>query len=99
VKLLVTAQAASDLDEIENYIGADNPRAAVNFISQITENFGLLADNPGIGRRRDDIIPGLRSISEGNHLIFYRTRQDVVEILRILHGARDVDELLSSDDT
>lgn len=45
---------------------------------------------PGIGRRRDDLAPGLRSISYANYLIFYRPIDDGIEIVRVLHGSRDL---------
>jgi toxin ParE1/3/4 len=96
VKLYVTSDAEQDLDEIESYIGKDNPRAAVNFVAQLTDRFSLLSRSPGIGHKRDELVAGSRSVSEGNYLIVYRTSSDTVEILRVLHGARDLEQLFST---
>jgi toxin ParE1/3/4 len=38
-------------------------------------------------------MPALRSLSVGNYLIFYRPLADGIEIVRVLHGARDIDSL------
>ena len=48
------------------------------------------AELPGMGRRRDDLALGLRSISHGNYLIFYRLVEDGIQIVRVLHGSRDI---------
>ena len=39
---------------------------------------------------RDDLSPGLRSIPHGNYLIFYRLMNNGIEIVRVLHGSRDL---------
>ena len=51
--------------------------------------FESLAEMPGIGRRREKCAKGVRSITEGDYVIIYRVKNDTVEILRVLHGARD----------
>lgn len=38
----------------------------------------------------DILHPGLRFLPEGNYLIFYRLREEHLEVVRILHGARDI---------
>lgn len=51
----------------------------------------MLADNPGAGRDRNDIVAGIRSFPVGRYLLFYRMLADGVELVRVLHGARDID--------
>jgi len=53
-----------------------------------------LADFPKMGISRDDIQAGLRSQPVGNYLIFYFPLADGIEIVRVLHGSRDVENLL-----
>ncbi len=55
--------------------------------------FELLARNPLLGRTRDDISRGLRSIPEGNYLIYYRRIKGGVAIARVLSGFRDIDQI------
>ena len=59
---------------------------------------------PGMGERRESANPRLAELRvwrvEGfeKHLIFYRPTQGGIEIVRVLHGARDIDSVLESED-
>jgi toxin ParE1/3/4 len=53
---------------------------------------------PAMGRVRDEIDSKLRSFSVGKYLIFYVALPDGVEIVRVLHGARDIETIFSDDD-
>lgn len=97
MKLIVSPEAREDLREIEDYIAQDNPQAALSFVERLTERFKQLVDFPHIGRNRDDIRAGYRSITEGNYVIYYRVRPEVIEVMHVLHGARDVAELLKPE--
>ena len=44
---------------------------------------------PQLGRKREELLPHLRSFPLGNYVIFYRLMENEIEIVRILHGARD----------
>jgi toxin ParE1/3/4 len=44
---------------------------------------------PKIGRTRDELSSGLRSFPAARYIIFYRENRDGIEIVRVLHGARD----------
>ena len=85
----VSEAARSDLDEIWFYIAQDNPDAADKFIGLLVSRFPTLASMPDIGRKREELSPGLRSIPVGRYVIFYRPMENGVEIARALHGARD----------
>jgi toxin ParE1/3/4 len=86
----LSLQARADLQEIEDYISCDNPDAAARLLLTIDEKCGLLAFHPGIGFDRSELRPDLRSFVAGNYVIFYKPKNDGIEIVRILHGARDV---------
>jgi toxin ParE1/3/4 len=47
-----------------------------------------------MGRRRDELAPGLQSFPLGRYVIFYRALPAATEIVRVLHGARDVESIL-----
>jgi toxin ParE1/3/4 len=53
----------------------------------------LVATQPHIGRARPELAPELRSVPEGRYVMFYRPLPDGVEIVRVLHGARDLDSV------
>ncbi|WGV26632.1 type II toxin-antitoxin system RelE/ParE family toxin [Halotia branconii] len=46
-----------------------------------------------MGRRRDELAPNLRSFSVNDYLIFYRTIEEGVEILRVVSGYQDLEGL------
>jgi len=51
-----------------------------------------------MGRARDELEVGLRSFPVGRYAIFYLPIPDGVEIVRVLHGARDLDAIFHPDD-
>jgi toxin ParE1/3/4 len=69
----VTDPALSDLEEIWNYIARDNPSAADRLLDRIYAIFVKLADQPRMGRAREELAPGLRSFPVGVYLIFSST--------------------------
>jgi toxin ParE1/3/4 len=73
------------------FIAADNPAQSDDFIDLIDEKFQNLPRQPGLGRRREELVAGLRSFPVGRYVIFYLQVQDCLQIVRVLHGARDVD--------
>ncbi len=93
-RVLKRPEAESDLDEIWWYIAQDSPDHADRFLDRLQERFLALADFPKMGISRDDIQAGLRSQPVGNYLIFYFPLADGIEIVRVLHGSRDVENLL-----
>ncbi len=48
----------------------------------------MLANNPAIGERQDELRAGLRRFVMGNYLIFYETVPGGIRVVRVLHGAR-----------
>ncbi len=53
--------------------------------------FSLIAENPKMGRRRDELERGLRSIPLGHYVIFYAVA-DGIDVLRVLHNRRDIED-------
>jgi toxin ParE1/3/4 len=78
-----------DLDEIYVYIARDNPAAARRWLKKATELFSWLAKNPNTGQALEGLRSNLRCISFGQYVIYFRQRSDDLEIVRVLHGARD----------
>jgi toxin ParE1/3/4 len=89
----LTARAEEDLIEIWTYIAADNPAAADRVIDRIEDMFGRVATNPQLGQARTDLAEGLRYSVSGSYLVLYRQVGADVEIVRVVHGARDVPSL------
>jgi len=85
-----TTKAEEDLVEIWLYIADDNPDAADKVLDEIDNACQLLARSPQCGRLRKELAPKLRSFPTGNYVIFYRPQDDGIEVIRVLHGARDL---------
>jgi toxin ParE1/3/4 len=89
VKLRVSRRARADLDSIWLHVyKRDGEERAQRLTEGIAGKFPLLAAQPGIGRRRDDLKTGLQSIPEGNYRIHYEQRRGQVNIVAIRHAAR-----------
>jgi toxin ParE1/3/4 len=86
-------QAEQDLLAIAEYIARDNTTAATHWLDQVEEKLLLLANHPLIGEAVDHIRPGLRRFTHGKYLIFYEPRETGIGLVRVLHGARKIEEL------
>lgn len=97
-KYRFTPEAEADLNGIWEYIAEDNPVAAFAVIDRIEEKCGLLSDQPRMGQRCENLAPALRSFPVGNYMIFYRKATNGIDIIRVLHGARDIESLFTEDE-
>jgi plasmid stabilization system protein ParE len=95
----LSTDAEAELDDIWLRIARESGsiEIATRVVEDITERFWLLAQCPYIGRRRGgDLSSGLRSFAVGDYVIIHRIeRDDVVLILHMFHGNRDIATLLS----
>lgn len=83
--------AELDLLEIWDYIADDSLDLADDFLDRIEEKLQALARNPGMGRRREELLPGLQSFPIGNYVVFYREIEDGIDVIRVLRGSRDIE--------
>ena len=96
----LTPRADSYIDACFAGIAKDNPVAALRFLDAIELTCGTLSRMPGIGSPRYAEIPlvhGVRLLAIKdfeNYLLFYLEREDCVDVIRVLHGARDIPEAL-----
>ena len=88
-----TPRADQDLEELWFFIAQDDPAAADRWLDTLKEKIGLLADSPLMGPARPDIARELRYHPVGNHLLLYRVIQGGIEIVRVVHGTRDLLDL------
>jgi len=93
-RFAVTRPAQADLRAIWQYVALDSVEAADRLIDRISELFPRLAQFPEMGSARDAAQAGMRSFPVGSYVIFYRRAQRGVQILRVLHGARDIGRVL-----
>jgi len=93
VKCSFSPRAVRDLEEIGDYIARDNPLRAVTFIQEIRDCCARIVENPQAAPLRSELGEGIRMAVFERYLIFYRQMDDALLIVRILHGARDIQEL------
>jgi toxin ParE1/3/4 len=102
--LQISPLASQDFDEIYTYISQNNPNAALRFFDAARETFAKIATTPNLGRiyqTQNQNLTGLRKWGiKGfkSYIIFYLIREDVLIIVRIIHGARNFPTLLESDE-
>lgn len=88
--------AVSDLEELTSYIAQDNPVAAKDVRQDILDTADRLSEHPGLGIRprfSAKRFAGIRFIPVHRYptyLLFYRDSPDEIEVLRVLHGARNL---------
>ena len=96
--VVVRPRALVDLAEIWAYIAEDSADHADTFTDLIDSKFQALARRPGIGRSRPELATDFRSFSVGNYVIFYVPLSKGVEVVRVLHGARDLEAVFRDDE-
>jgi len=97
--------ARQDILELVTYIAADNPKAAAALYDAYERVLATtLVEMPDIGRPYRSTEPrlqGVRMLPIGrfrSYLVFYRRSDDKVEVLRVLHGARDLRSILEAEE-
>ena len=86
-------QADEDLYNIWSYIEKHNARAADGLIDELTEKFELLARHKGLGTPRPKLRATLLVFPAGKYLIVFRRLEDGIEVVRVVHSARDLKRL------
>ncbi|NWG75502.1 MAG: type II toxin-antitoxin system RelE/ParE family toxin [Rubrivivax sp.] len=83
--------AAADILDIWDHIAEDSLDQADRWIDRLDEAFKLVATQPLMGRAREELAANLRSFPFGRYVIFYVPIHDGIDVVRVLHGARDID--------
>ncbi|MBW4487019.1 MAG: type II toxin-antitoxin system RelE/ParE family toxin [Trichocoleus desertorum ATA4-8-CV12] len=91
----LSKQAEQDLEDIWIYLAQQDEILADQQVAQILNRFPMLAQFPDMGRQRDNLLPNLKSFPLKSYIIFYTKILDGVEIMRILHQSRDIENQFS----
>ena len=95
-----TKQLREDIIDIYAYIHQRSPLAAEKVFKAIHKSITALGTTPGVGRywnSPDPRLDGLKVTTvrpHRNYLIFFRASATAVEVLRVVHGARDLQPLV-----
>jgi toxin ParE1/3/4 len=99
--LRIRRSAKADLAEIVDYLAERNLSAATRFVESAHHEFEFIRQYPGAGAIREAVPPSLSGLRSWpikgfrKYLIFYLRAEQVVEIIRVLHGNRDVNRIIS----
>ena len=81
--------ALLDLDTISEYISQDSPKSAKKLIQEIFKKVENLSTFPFMGRTiPDQSNENIHEILHKNYRIIYEIKDDLVEILIVIHGSR-----------
>ncbi|HEY2587691.1 MAG TPA: type II toxin-antitoxin system RelE/ParE family toxin [Tepidisphaeraceae bacterium] len=103
--LRVRPAADTDVDEIAAYIARDSVEQALRFYDAVNATYKMILEAPhrwplyGLTHSRLKEIRKRAVAGFPNHLVFYRIDADMVEIVRVLHGARDLPSVLGGSDS
>jgi len=102
--LRVLPRADADLDEAADYYAVEaGVDVAFRFLDAAAKAFEFVRENPAAGspgQYRSDKLTGVRRWPVPgfkDHLVFYRFDDDAVDVVRVLHGARDIERIFESE--
>lgn len=78
------------MKNIHDRIYTDSPKAAKEFVKDLTDKLFSLAKTANTGHARDWVNTGLRAFSYRERCFYFRVIEDKIIVVRILHGAQDV---------
>jgi plasmid stabilization system protein ParE len=94
-RYVVSPEAFDDLQEIWDFIATDSPQAADRVVAELFSAFQRLAEWPGMGHTRRDLTErDVRFFPVGSYLVVYRELQPALQIVAVLHSARDVPSVI-----
>jgi toxin ParE1/3/4 len=92
-----------DLIDIATYISYENLDAGDRFLYAAESTFQLIAKAPGIGRLSGFISPEVSQVRQypvkgfKNYLILYELTADTIDVIRVLHGSRNLEQTLKPE--
>lgn len=94
-KYILSRYTQYDIEEIYRFTKKEfGKEQAIQYLEGLRDSFDLLANNPNIGRSRDEFKKGLLSLPFQSHIIFYRIFKNHIRIVRVLYGGRDLIKFL-----
>ena len=94
---IISSPAIQDLQVIIDYFSETSVVAGEKFISKFEAWCQKLRTFPTIGKRYDGLQLGLRGIVIDEYILFYQVTDNVVEIIRVVHGRRDLITLFNQE--
>jgi toxin ParE1/3/4 len=96
-RYIFAIQARKDLKEISNRIALDNPAAARRLVDEIKRKCKTVADFPNMERSYSDLLPSLQGFLVGDYIVFYFSKKNSIQVIRVLSGYRDLAAIFLED--
>ena len=99
LNLYIRPAASEDIDEVVDYLVGEDIPAAQGFVKDLQQCFDLLTENPEIGVQREyrsAALSGMRMFplkKFSTYLLFYLSDDQTIDVVRVLHGHRDIEQL------
>ena len=99
MRVVFSLAFSKDLNEISDYIALDNPHRAVSFTEEIRQRCLTLRGMPESGTARPEFGLNMRSIPFGRYIIFYAIYSDRIRVVRVVHGARNLNAIFGENES
>lgn len=94
-RCVLSQEADNDIEDIfqygENRFGSSQ---AIEYLMALNNHLKAIAENPHIGKERNEIKEGLFSFPLNSHVIFYCKMNGYIRIIRMLYGGRDLSKFI-----
>ena len=97
-RYIITLSASRDLNKITTYFASHNIDKGEQLLATFNKKCKQLIKFPKMGRSYEEIRPNLRGLPLNGYIVFYQITEDILEILRVVHGSRDLENLFESDE-
>ena len=94
-RYLISPLAEQGIEAIGDYIAQDNPHRAITFIAELRSQCAKIASSPKACRARPELGENIRSCAFGNYVIFFQVNMETLCVVRVLHGAMDIENRFS----
>jgi len=96
VDYLLSDAAQQDIISIRDYtMDTWGKEQTSTYLAQLEKRFEWLANQPALGKKRDEIKKSYISFPEGRHVIFYRMTKRGIEVIGVIHQSEDIDTYFS----
>jgi len=95
-RIIRSPESKRDYWEIYSYIAQDNPSVAGELLRSFDKKLGDVLNLPEMGEFRPELGNGIRTLKSGRYIIFYRAVSDDIQLVRVIHGARDIPRIFSA---
>jgi len=93
---LLSEAAQQDIISIRDYtMDTWGKEQTSKYLDQLEKRFEWLANQPALGKKRNEVKEGYLSFPEGRHVIFYRVDKRGIEVIGVIHQSEDIDTYFS----